>query len=42
MATLHFADLSPEQRDIWQAEQAYRALAKERDTEGLIALAHSG
>ena len=40
MATLHFADLSPEQRDIWQAEQAYWALAKERDTEGLIALAH--
>ena len=40
MATLHFADLSPEQREIWQAEQAYWALVKERDTEGWIALAH--
>jgi hypothetical protein len=40
MATLHFADLSPEQREIWQAEQTYWALVKERDTEGLIALAH--
>src|SRR5262245_28027823 len=40
MATLNVADLSPEQCEIWQAEQKYWALVKERDTEGLVALAH--
>ena len=40
MVTLNVADLSPEQREIWQAEQAYWALVKARDAEGLIALAH--
>ena len=40
MATLNIADLSAEQCEIWQAEQKYWALVKERDTEGLIALAH--
>ncbi len=28
MVTLNVADLSPEQREIWQAEQAYWALVK--------------
>jgi hypothetical protein len=40
MTTLNIADLSPEQREIWQAEQEYWALAKKGDAEGLIALAH--
>ena len=40
MATLNVAVLSSEQREIWQAEQAYWALVKNRDIEGLIGLAH--
>lgn len=40
MATLDVADLSPEQREIWQAEQEYWATAQKRDVEGLLTLVH--
>jgi hypothetical protein len=40
MATLNVADLSAEQREIWQAEQKYWTLVKAHDVEELIALAH--
>jgi hypothetical protein len=40
MVTPNVVYLSPEQREIWRAEQAYWALVKQRDAEGLIALAH--
>jgi ketosteroid isomerase-like protein len=40
MATLNVADLSPVQLEVWQLEQDYWALTKERDVEGLVALAH--
>ena len=40
MAALNVADLSVEQREIWQAEQDYRTLLREDDAEGMVALAH--
>jgi ketosteroid isomerase-like protein len=40
MAALNVADLSVEQREIWQAEQDYWTLVREDDAEGMVALAH--
>jgi ketosteroid isomerase-like protein len=40
MATLNVPDLSPDQREIWRAEQKYWELAKDGDAERLIALMH--
>jgi hypothetical protein len=40
MAILNVPGLSPEQREIWQAEQEYWDLVKRSDLEGLVALAH--
>jgi len=40
VAALSVADLSAEQREIWQAEQHYWVLTKQRDVEGFLALAH--
>jgi ketosteroid isomerase-like protein len=40
VAALSIADLSAEQREIWQAEQDYWLLTRERDVEGFLALAH--
>ena len=40
MIELSFADLTSAQREVWQAEQDYWVLTKERDIEGFMALAH--
>ena len=40
MAELNVADLSPTQREVWQAEQDYWVLTKNKDVEGFLALAH--
>jgi len=40
MAGLNRADLSPAQREIWQAEEDYWVLTKGRDVDGFMAMAH--
>lgn len=40
MAELNVADLSPTQREVWQTEQDYWVLTKNKDVEGFLALAH--
>jgi hypothetical protein len=40
MVELSLADLTSAQREVWQAEQDYWVLTKERDIEGFMALAH--
>ncbi len=40
LAELNVADLSTAQREVWQAEQDYWVLTKNKDVEGFLALAH--
>ena len=40
MAGMNVADLSPTQRAVWQAEQDYWVLTRDRDVDGFMALAH--
>jgi hypothetical protein len=40
MAELNVGDLSPTQREVWQAEQDYWVLTRNKDVEGFLALEH--
>ncbi len=40
MAEMNVEDLSPTQREVWQAEQDYWVLTSNKDVEGFLALAH--
>jgi ketosteroid isomerase-like protein len=40
MPDINLENLSPAQRDVWQAEQDYWVLTRNKDVEGFLALAH--
>lgn len=40
MAGMNVADLTPRQREVWQAEQDYWVVTRNRDVDGFLALAH--